>query len=392
MIFYITCQSPFLHKMELREYISKKTNLYDSLLSIIESEETNESDCINQILTDQIDSKQYLNDRNDIGEFLKIISKISNNHHRDFNFIQKIEQILLHYQNKIKQSFSNFEIFNFFNKNKRIILSLFDNQIITLDENILSFFMSESDISPFQYNFFFCTEILKYHSETNKMLNDEDPSLLEEFMKKRKIGENDSMICEMIRNDSIESFVSYVNRANYPLTSLIEPSLYETNNFLINNEVSLIEYAAFFGSIKIFQYIIKNCNCLNSSLWLYAIHSGKAEMIHLLEQNGVEPPDGKYSRCIKEAIKCHHNKIANYIQINLMDEKDEIFQNEGNFNDNICLYSFRSYNYDFIPESLNHEFLFFYLCRYNYINLVQVLLQNEKVDVNRKLVLIFFLK
>ena len=77
---------------------------------------------------------------------------------------------------------------------------------------------------------------------------------------------------------------------------------------------------------------------------------------------------------------------------NLMDEKDEIFQNEGNFNDNICLYSFRSYNYDFIPESLNHEFLFFYLCRYNYINLVQVLLQNEKVDVNRKLVLIFFLK
>lgn len=42
-------------------------------------------------------------------------------------------------------------------------------------------------------------------------------------------------------------------------------------------------------------------------------------MIHILEQNGIEQPESKYSRFFKAAIKCHHNKIANYIQINLFD-------------------------------------------------------------------------
>ena len=77
-----------------------------------------------------------------------------------------------------------------------------------------------------------------------------------EFFEKRKIGENDNHICQLIRKDLIEEFIVYVNRNNISLESLINPSIFETNSFLLKNkEVSLIEYAAFFGSIQIFQYL-----------------------------------------------------------------------------------------------------------------------------------------
>ena len=98
-------------------------------------------------------------------------------------------------------------------------------------------------------------------------------------------------------------------------------SIFETNPFLIKRKASLIEYAAFFGSIQIFKYLQLNNVELTPSLWLYAIHCNNPEIIHLLEENHVIPEDKSYFECYKESIKCHHNNIANYIKDNLIDEK-----------------------------------------------------------------------
>ena len=54
-------------------------------------------------------------------------------------------------------------------------------------------------------------------SEITKNYNEE----IEIFKEKCRIGENDSYICLLIRQDSIEEFVSYVNRTNTSLSSLI---------------------------------------------------------------------------------------------------------------------------------------------------------------------------
>lgn len=67
-------------------------------------------------------------------------------------------------------------------------------------------------------------------------------SLFEIFQylrKKCQIGENDDFICTLIRNDSIEDFVTYVNQTNLSLTSQIKPSIYETNSYLIDKEPAL---------------------------------------------------------------------------------------------------------------------------------------------------------
>ena len=57
-------------------------------------------------------------------------------------------------------------------------------------------------------------------------------------------GENHSYICSLIREDLIVEFITYVNKVNYPLDSIIDKSFFETNDFLIGKQPTLIEYAA----------------------------------------------------------------------------------------------------------------------------------------------------
>ena len=74
------------------------------------------------------------------------------------------------------------------------------------------------------------------------------------------------------------------------LDFVIEPN-FETNEFLIENQPTLIEYSAFCGPIQIFQYLFTNKSKLNPELWLYAIHGRNTEIIQLLENNHLNPPN-----------------------------------------------------------------------------------------------------
>ena len=58
----------------------------------------------------------------------------------------------------------------------------------------------------------------------------------ENFYAKRKKGENDDTLCEMIRNDMVEDFIAYVTRSNTSLDATIQLSIFETNPFLIKKQ------------------------------------------------------------------------------------------------------------------------------------------------------------
>ena len=80
------------------------------------------------------------------------------------------------------------------------------------------------------------------------------------FSELRKQGENERYLCKLIRGDSVEEFIAYVNKMNISRNATIIQSIYETNAFLIkkqsqsDNGIMLIEYAAFFGSIQILVF------------------------------------------------------------------------------------------------------------------------------------------
>ena len=111
---------------------------YELIIEFISSEE--ETGCYNDIFLKDLISEEKEN----FGLFLKLISKISENHHRSANFIIKIEQILSHYSSEIKQTFTNLEIFEIFQNDKLILLFLFEQKIIIADKSILYLIIKKS--------------------------------------------------------------------------------------------------------------------------------------------------------------------------------------------------------------------------------------------------------
>ncbi|KAK8834293.1 hypothetical protein M9Y10_033172 [Tritrichomonas musculus] len=411
--------------MTLPEYLDKKKNIQKDILDYLD--EGNEESYNNLIKL--LDELKFDENKNELKSILQLINAISANHHRSTDFFDKIEKILSNYKSIIKQTLSNAEVFNIFCRNKRILLFLLQEDLITVD-NLLQL----TD----DYIVYFYPEIQKkidwsrkrkIQSGYNKTINKLKP---EEFNEKRKIGENDSYVCTLIRNDLIDEFVSYVHKTNLPLSSQITPSIFETNAFLLNNhshlffveEVpSLIEYAAFFGSIQIFQYLRINNVKLKPSLWIYAIHSNNAELIHMLEEYRVFPVEtmfptqqnyyyrhkddennennfksvweaNSFKTTMIEAIKCHHNNIYEYImnQTSTEQKKDFLFFvnriEKDNTDTDVLFSKFQYFNYLCFPEDISNDLLFFYACKYDYASLVKFILEKTDVDINVSVILI----
>ena len=64
-----------------------------------------------------------------------------------------------------------------------------------------------------------------------KDLQKQEDDFMTKLYQKRLLGENDSHICQLIRDDSVEEFISYVNRTNISLSSKIIPSILKHINF-----------------------------------------------------------------------------------------------------------------------------------------------------------------
>ena len=200
-----------------------------------------------------------------------------------------------------------------------------------------------------------------------KMIKESSNEISPEFDQKREIGENDSYICELIRQDSIDEFITHINKINISLSSDIIPSIFETNSLLLKNnqKVTLIEYSAFFGSIQIFNYLKINNAIDTPSFFQYAIHSRSEEMIFLLEQDFSQFFKETSEICLKESIKCHHNEIANYI-IDKFELNDKIIKD--------CLHYF---NYGIIQgKSMPIECII----QYDHIKLFEILFDNDNYD------------
>ena len=149
----------------------------------------------------------------------------------------------------------------------------------------------------------------------------------------------------------------------------------------------MIEYATFFGSIQIINYLYKNGVLLTDSLCIYAIHGENEEIIHILEEknNHKKKPSIimnlkdpiTYEKCFIESLKCHHNNIANYIQQNFLKDKNSLkFQP----------YIFYYYNFLYFPKKIGNNKVFFYSCKYDYFIIIQLLLKSKSININSRII------
>lgn len=96
---------------------------------------------------------------------------------------------------------------------------------------------------------------------------------------------------------------------------MIEKSIFETIFFFFfflphTYSPKLINYACFFGSIKIIKCLITNKSQIPTDILLYSIHGRNYEIIPLLEEYDTSP---NFFKCFEMAIKCHHNEITEYL-------------------------------------------------------------------------------
>ena len=89
---------------------------------------------------------------------------------------------------------------------------------------------------------------------------------------------------------------------------------------------------------------------------MYAIHSNNPEFINCLEENHLLPNDETYFETIEEAIKCHHNEIADYIKENLLIKYNNDFVNQLKFIEYVYSCAFENYNYTFYPNNFEQNF------------------------------------
>ena len=95
-------------------------------------------------------------------------------------------------------------------------------------------------------------------------------------------GVNPSYIAKVIRSDDIKILQEISSQNNFDFNQTIEPSLYERFSYINENNVSLIDYAAFFGSTKCFKFLMLNGSDLKNTA-KFVVASGNEEIIKLCE-------------------------------------------------------------------------------------------------------------
>ena len=355
--------------MQFIKYFREMTKIQYQILEFI-----NDEDCIDiQNFFKLVVNKKIYTTKQNLISVLYLISNISDNCCHTPIIIHKIEQFLLFLKKDILNFFSNEEIFTIFKRNKKILLFLFNNKFIFPDE-YSSYVIKKTKYFKLNYPHFFYNEFRSFFDE--KLRADIESSLenICNYEEKRLIGENDHYICELIRNDSINEFISFINSNN--ISDVIETSIFETNLFLLDKNPSLIEYSAFYGSINIFKYLyLMNFNIF-PSIWFYAIHGKNNEIIHFLEEKRIDPPFGSFYEVFIESIKCHHNEIAEYIEMNYLENFD-LKSNE--FIQKVL----KCYNFHFLSDDffMKYDYLFDY-CKYNYYIPFKICSKMANFDVN----------
>ena len=96
----------------IQEYINQKKEQYIILHDFIESKDDLSINF--QIFIDNISNHNINKTKKELQEFLHLLLKITNNHYQDHQFYEKVEKIISFYEEYIKQTFSNSEIYNIF--------------------------------------------------------------------------------------------------------------------------------------------------------------------------------------------------------------------------------------------------------------------------------------
>lgn len=397
---------------EFNAFLTEYIEIQSQLLSYIQAN----CDTVNFTnFTQIISENEITNSEAKIIPFLLILSQVSGSHYRNSGFLEKINQILLFISPSITTQLQNIdELFNIFKYNKTILLLILKhidqfcreanakNDFLyrifgSDDEDLFQYFYPElrdlcqnnqNDAKSLNINEF-NNKVEEYSISKFIKTNDEN---IELFNQNRILGENETEISIIIRSDNIDQFIEKKPAMNHKISS----SPFESNEYLLDHSPTLIEYAAFMGSLSIFSYLLDNMkpSDINPKILSYAVHGLNIDIIHKLEtffnltnRENVQKYLPNLKDCFLEAIKSHHNDIAEYIQSTYLSNVQLKYAEASinSYNDLYLKKAIDASNNTLITDPKEAQNLFNYFCANGYMNIVDFLLhQSSLININGK--------
>lgn len=137
----------------------------------------------------------------------------------------------------------------------------------------------------------------------------------------RDNGEPLDEIALSLRHDDVDKFQNIISMSNIDiLTSVIPYNIYEF--YVKNGETNYLDYAAAYGSIKCFKYLLLNHAVMSMYTKSYAIHGGNNEIIQIAYQQIPEKLKPN-KRTFSEVINI--NRCIQYIIPSITRHKNDIF-------------------------------------------------------------------
>lgn len=122
-----------------------------------------------------------------------------------------------------------------------------------------------------------------------------------------RFGHNEDPLMAIIRNDQIDAFRIATENKNFQFCRTVYNSPFERCD-MVNHDCEIVEYAAFFGAQKVFQYIFENLEIIPKSLTRFAIAGGNDYIIKYCEEKGLS-----FYNCLEIAIQFHRWRIFEWL-------------------------------------------------------------------------------
>lgn len=119
-------------------------------------------------------------------------------------------------------------------------------------------------------------------------------------------------IALLIKDDKIEELQNFISKNNYDIENEIPSSSFEIHRQLQNAKP--IEYAAFFGAINCFKFLLmKDTNINYSNLLEFAISGGNIDIIHIIENESHDENIKSNQNLLYLAILYMKNDLIDYL-------------------------------------------------------------------------------
>ena len=129
---------------------------------------------------------------------------------------------------------------------------------------------------------------------------------------------NEEEILIFIREDNIEQVQEYEKKyGRINIQENIRRSEYEKNSIINDGKCRIIDYCAFFGSIKCFNYFLnQNPNYEIQEILKYAISGGHESILEIMKNHNLT-----YENMLEVSAKYHQHSIFEWIYSNEYDQK-----------------------------------------------------------------------